>query len=63
MGMGIGVNFADDVNVAELHAEIIEVLEAVGEIDADLVTLDDTEEVDVCVGVLETCIEDETVAV
>ena len=47
MGMGIGVNFADDVNVAELHAEITEVLEAVGEIDAEPVSLDDTEEVGV----------------
>ena len=63
VGTGIGVDFADDVNVAELHAEIIEVLECVGEGESDLVPLDDAEDVDVCVCVLETCIEDVTVAV
>jgi septum formation topological specificity factor MinE len=61
--MGIDVNFPDDVNVAELHDEIIAVLEAVAEIDADLVTIDDADDVAVCVCVLETCIEDVTVAV
>jgi len=63
VGMGIDVNFPDDVNVAELHDEIIAVLEAVAEIDADLVTIDDADDVAVCVCVLETCIEDVTVAV
>ena len=63
MGTGIDVNFPDDVNVAELHAEILEVLECVGEGESDLVPLDDAEDVDVCVCVFETCIEPEAVAV
>ncbi len=47
MGTGIGVNFADDVNVAELHAEITEVLECVGDGESDRVPLDDADEVGV----------------
>ena len=57
------MNFPDDVNVAELHAEIIEVLECVDEGESDLVNLDDSDDVGVCVCVFETCIEDEVVAV
>ena len=63
VGTGIDVNFADDVNVAELHAEIIEVLECVGVDESDRVPLDDAEDVGVWVCVLETCIEEVTVAV
>jgi len=47
VGTGIDVNFADDVNVAELHAEIIEVLEFVGVGESDRVPLDDAEDVGV----------------
>jgi len=57
------VNFPDDVNVTELHADIIELLECVGEGETDHVPLDDADEVGVCVCVLETCIDPETVAV
>jgi NADPH-dependent glutamate synthase beta subunit-like oxidoreductase len=47
VGTGIDVNFADDVNVAELHAEFLEVLECVGEDETERVPLDDTEDVGV----------------
>ncbi len=57
------MNFPDDVNVAELHAEIIEVLEFVAEGESDRVSLDEAEEVGVIVCVLETCIEDDPVTV
>ena len=63
MGTGIDVNFAEDVNVAELHSEFLEVLECVGEDETDRVPLDDADDVDVCVCVFETCIEDDPVAV
>lgn len=57
------MDFPDDVNVAELHAVILEVLECVGEGESERVNLDETVDVGVCVCVLETCIDDETVAV
>ena len=41
------MNFADDVKVAELHAEITEVLECVGVGESDRVPLDDADEVGV----------------
>jgi len=63
VGMGIDVNFPDDVIVAELHSEYLAVFETVDEVDDEPVTLDETDDVDVCVCVLETCIEDVTVAV
>jgi hypothetical protein len=47
VGTGIDVNFPDDVNVAELHAEVIEVLECVDEGESDLVNLDDSDDVGV----------------
>lgn len=51
------------MNVAELHAEVIEVLECVGEDETERVPLGDPDDVDVCVCVFETCIEEDTVAV
>lgn len=61
--MGIAVNFPEDVNVAELHWEYLEVTEAVAEIEDERVILGDTDDVAVLVCVLETRIEPETVAV
>ena len=63
MRIGIDVNCAEAVNVAELHAEIIELLECVGEGEAERVPLDDADDVGVWVSVLETRIDPETVAV
>jgi hypothetical protein len=45
--IGIDVNCAEDVNVAELHAEIRELLECVGEGEAERVPLDDADDVGV----------------
>ena len=63
MGMGIAVNFPEDVNVAELHSEYLAVTEAVAEIVDERVILGDTEDVAVLVCVFETRIEPDTVAV
>ena len=63
VGMGIAVNFPEDVNVAVLHWEYLAVTEAVAEIVDDRVTLGDTEDVAVLVCVFETRIEPDTVAV
>ena len=63
VGMGIDVNCPDDDTVVESHREYLAVTEADDVMEDDLVSIDDTEDVAVCVCVFETCIEDVSVTV